>query len=114
MRIIPTWTPFFTDSKESCIQSKAHPDLDAVFSLKFGDVFVSPGQFGAVERPEAAHHLDAGLRRVRHVAMLGWNDRSSACSVIAAGLGGEILLKLTSLSLKHAGLTTVEHRESSL
>lgn len=62
------------------VTERAHPHLDAVVSLKLGDVFVAAGQFGAVERPEATHHLDAGLRRVRHVAMLGWGAR-------AAGLG---------------------------
>lgn len=85
-----------TCNSNNC-SSNTHPNLDAVFSLKFGDVFVSAGQFGAVERPEAAHHLDAGLRRVRHVAMLGWSDQSSY-SVITADLGeaaarAEILVK---------------------
>lgn len=69
----------------------AHPDLDAVLALELGDVFVAPGQFGAVERPEATHHLDAGLRRVRHVAMVGWGARSSRAQVLvrerSSGLG---------------------------
>lgn len=63
----------------------AHPDLDAVLSLELGDVLVPPGQLGAVERPEATHHLDAGLRRVRHVAMVGWvrvRVRSSRAQVL--------------------------------
>lgn len=73
---------------DSCAERDAHPDLDAVVSLKLGDVFVPPGQLGAVERPEAAHHLDAGLRRVRHVAMVGWSSRPRrSCSRAQVLLG---------------------------
>lgn len=48
-----------------------HPDLHAIISLKLWDVFVSSGDLRAVQRPEATHHLDAGLRRVRHVRRAG-------------------------------------------
>lgn len=40
---------------------KTHRNLNAVVALELGDVLVTAGQLGAVERPEATHHLDARL-----------------------------------------------------
>lgn len=44
-----------------------HRDHDRVFSLKLGDVLIAAVHFGLVERPEATHHFDVALRRVRHL-----------------------------------------------
>lgn len=37
-----------------------------VVALEFGDVLVSPLDLGLVQRPEAAHHPHAALRRIHH------------------------------------------------
>lgn len=60
---------------------QTYRDLHAVIALELGDVLVPPGQLGAVERPEATHHLDAGLRRVRHLlGRCDWMERSVVAS----------------------------------
>lgn len=60
--------------------ARTHRNHHAVLPLELGNVLVPPGHLRAVQRPEAAHHLDAGLRRVRHL-------RSAAASA-AAAVGG--------------------------
>lgn len=56
-------------------KKNTHRNRYTVISLKLRDVLVSPGHLRSVERPETAHHLDAGLRCVRHVRRCGWMER---------------------------------------
>lgn len=44
-----------------------HRDHHRVLLLEFGDVFVSSGDLGLVQRPEATHHPHPALRRIHHV-----------------------------------------------
>lgn len=45
----------------------AHRDDDGILALELGDVLVAAGHLGLVEGPEATHHFDVTLRRVRHL-----------------------------------------------
>lgn len=50
-----------TESRQTCRYDHG------VVLFEFGDVFVSSGDFGLVQGPEAAHHSDPALRCVHHV-----------------------------------------------
>ena len=51
--------------------SSTHRNNNSILPLKFGDIFVSPGEFRVVEWSESAHHFNAALRRVPHVDASG-------------------------------------------